>query len=619
MHDPIDTSMRLARTIDPDAEVQLKMAILGLYDGHNACAALVSEDSGEVVAAVEDERYSRVKNHDGRPPYMPGPVNSIRYCLSKSPEPVSRVALALAAPDDLHRQTVNEYLSSIKAGATSRLNCTSVLGVPMDFYDLLQLPLRTQRERVQKCMQTLANAGLAPGEGQVDYIPHHLGHAACAYLAAPISECLVVTLDGMGDGLCGMVALGAAGELRPMLEISHLNSVGALYSAFTLACGYVPLRHEGKITALAAQGDVDDELYTSLGRLFWFDGETGMLNGRLNDGLALGPYPHVLFKEETARIREFIGSRTPETAAATVQRFVEDAILDLVAHYRHRTGVGTLAVAGGLFANVSLNRRLAEAEFVDSIYVHPAMSDAGLAVGAALQSLAAQTHSKPPALTTPFLGPEFDEAAMAAAIRATGFHLRRPPDIERCLARALALGEIVVRFDGRAEYGPRALGNRSILAPATDSALPEALNRRLKRSKVMPFAPATLAGHADGLYRGLSHAAFSSEFMTVAFRCTPTMTDQAPAAVHLDGTARPQVVHAERSPGLHAVLECYAAMTGVPSVINTSLNLHEEPMVLSPDDALRCAVSARLSVVQIGPYLCGPDADILDQTCGLGP
>jgi carbamoyltransferase len=602
-----------------DAEVRLEMAILGLYDGHNAGAALVSEASGEVVAAVEEERYSRVKNHDGRPPDMPGPINSIRYCLAKSPEPVSGVALALAAPDDLHRQAVNEYLSSIRAGATARLECASVLGVPMDFYDLVQLPLRTQSRRVEKCMRTLADAGLALGAEQVHHIPHHLAHAACAYLAAPAPECLVVTLDGMGDGLSGMAALGAAGELRPMLEIGHRHSLGALYSAFTLACGYAPLRHEGKLTALAAQGDVDQELYDSLGRLFWFEEETGTLNGRLNDGLALGPYPHVVFEEQTARIRELIGPRTPETAAATVQRFVEDVVLDLVGHYRHRTGVGTLAVAGGLFANVSLNRRLAEAEFVDSMYVHPAMSDAGLAVGAALQSLAAQTRSKPPALTTAFLGPEFDEAAMAATIRATGFHLRRPPDIERCLARALALGEIVVRFDGRAEYGPRALGNRSILAPATDSALSEVLNKRLQRSTVMPFAPATLAEYADGLYRGLSDAAFSSEFMTVAFRCTPTMADQAPAAVHLDGTARPQVVHAERNPGLHAVLEHYAAMTGIPSVINTSLNLHEEPMVLSPDDALRCAVGARLSVAQIGPYLCGPDIDTLDRACGLGP
>lgn len=616
----MNTGMGLAedRSIQ-DVEVRPEMAILGLYDGHNACAALVREDSGEVVAAVEEERYSRVKNHDGRPPDMSGPINSIRYCLSISPEPVSRVALAFAAPDDLHRQAVNEYMSSIRSGATSRLECTSVRGVSVDFYDLFQLPLRTQRERVQKCLRTLADVGLVLSAEQVDHIPHHLAHAASAYQAAPTPECLVVTLDGRGDGLCGMVALGTGGELRPILEISHGNSVGMLYSAFTMACGYVPFRDEGKITALAAQGDVDQELYASLSRLFWFNGETGTLNGRLNDGLALGPYPHGVFEQETARIRELIGPRAPETAAATIQRFIEDVVLDLVAHYCHRTGLATLALAGGLFANVSLNRRLAEAEFVDSMYVHPAMSDAGLAVGAALQSLAAGTRNKPPALATAFLGPEFDETAMAAAIRAIGAHLRRPPDIERCVARALALGQAVVRFDGRAEYGPRALGNRSILAPATDSALPEALNKRLRRSKIMPFAPATLAERADGLYRGLRQAAWSSEFMTIAFHCTPTMAEQAPAAVHTDGTARPQVVHAERNPGLHAVLEHYNAMTGVPSIINTSLNLHEEPMVLSPDDALRCAASARLSLAQIGPYLCGPDIGVLDRACGLEP
>jgi carbamoyltransferase len=529
------------------------------------------------------------------------------------------VALAFAAPDDLHRQAVNEYMSAIRSGAKSRLECTSVRGVSVDFYDLLRLPLQTQRERVRKCLRTLADAGLTLRTEQVGHIPHHQAHAASAYLAAPTPECLVVTLDGRGDGLCGMVALGADGELRPILEINHGNSVGMLYSAFTKACGYKPFRDEGKLTALAAHGGLDQELYASLKSIFWFNRETGTLNSRLSDGLPLGPYPHGVFEEETARIGELIGPRAPDTAAATVQRFTEDVVLDLVAHYCHRTGITTLAVAGGLFANVSLNRRLAEAEFVDNMYVHPAMSDAGLAVGAALQSLAADTRSKPQAPETAFLGPGFDETAMAAAIRAVGFHMRRPRDIERCVARALASGEVVVRFDGRAEYGPRALGNRSILAPATDSALPEKLNHRLRRSKIMPFAPATLAECAGELYRGLPHAAWSSEFMTVAFRCTPAMEKQAPAAVHRDGTARPQVVHAERNPGLHAVLGHYYAMTGVPSIINTSLNLHEEPMVLTPGDALRCAVSAKLSLAQIGPYLCGPDIGVLDRACGLGP
>jgi carbamoyltransferase len=242
------------------------------------------------------------------------------------------------------------------------------------------------------------------------------------------------------------------------------------------------------------------------------------------------------------------------------------------------------------------------------------MSDAGLAVGAALHVFAATTGARPEPLRHAFLGPCFSEDEIAAAF--SGFHLTRPASMPGAIARALAMGKVVARFTGRAEYGPRALGHRSLLASPSDPSICDRLNAQLKRSGIMPFAPITRSVDAPAMYDNLSSASWSSEFMTVSFNCSDTMIREAPAAVHRDGTARPQVLRQETDPELYEILTAHRAVTGTSSAINTSLNLHEEPMVLSPRDARHCAASAGIEVAQLGELLCCSSAETLDRLTG---
>lgn len=240
--------------------------------------------------------------------------------------------------------------------------------------------------------------------------------------------------------------------------------------------------------------------------------------------------------------------------------------------------------------------------------VHPAMSDAGLAVGAALwgwerATLAEGRVPKPIPLPNAFLGPEYSEGEMVAALSAAGLRFERPGDIHETIAEALAQGRVVARFTGRLEYGPRALGNRSILYRADDPSVNGWLNRRLARTEFMPFAPAVAWEWRDRLFRDVAGAEGAAQYMTVTFGCTPEMRERGAAAVHVDGTARPQLVRREANPALYATLTAYGRRTGFPCVVNTSFNLHEEPIVCTPGDAVRAFLQADLDLLAMGPFV----------------
>jgi len=206
-------------------------------------------------------------------------------------------------------------------------------------------------------------------------------------------------------------------------------------------------------------------------------------------------------------------------------------------------------------------------------------------------------------LTDVYLGPEYTDAEIEQALDSSGLEYSRIEDIEPRIADLVAENKVVARFNGRMEYGPRALGNRSILYQAIDPAVNQWLNTRLGRTEFMPFAPATLYEDRDRCYQGMDGAEFTSQFMTITFDCTPWMREHCPAAVHVDGTARPQLVTRDSNPSFHQILSEYKRLTGLPSLINTSFNMHEEPIVCSPQDAIRSFVQGRLDYLAMGDYL----------------
>jgi carbamoyltransferase len=252
-------------------------------------------------------------------------------------------------------------------------------------------------------------------------------------------------------------------------------------------------------------------------------------------------------------------------------------------------------------ANVKLNQRIHEIEGVTDVFVYPNMGDGGCGTGAALLCLPEVPVGR--TLDDVYFGPEYSSAEIESALAAEGLRFERPDAIAEPMADLLAEDHIVARFDGRMEYGPRALGNRSILYPAKDPEVNLWLNQQLGRTEFMPFAPAALASEAKRLFEGLAGAEKTSEFMTVTFDCTDEMQSSCPAAVHVDGTARPQLVTEKSNPGFHAILEAFAQRTGVPALINTSFNMHEEPIVCSPEDAVRAFLQGNIDYLAIGPFL----------------
>jgi len=269
-------------------------------------------------------------------------------------------------------------------------------------------------------------------------------------------------------------------------------------------------------------------------------------------------------------------------------------------YQRHR-----LCVAGGLFGNVRMNQALRELSGVEEIYVHPGMGDCGQGLGAALGLWAElEGTPKPRMLRDVYLGPSYGDEEIEHALRSEGVAYHRSSDVHRETAELLAHKSVVARFVGRMEYGPRALGHRTIYFHAADRSANQWLNERLERTEFMPFAPIILKDRAAAYFEHFDpERSVAASFMTITYGVTQKCLEHAPAAVHIDATARPQTVTAEDNADAYAVLSAYESLTGVPVLINTSFNMHEEPIVCTPSDAVRAFLQGRLDALAIGDFI----------------
>lgn len=294
---------------------------------------------------------------------------------------------------------------------------------------------------------------------------------------------------------------------------------------------------------------------------------------------------------------------TPAQLAAAFQQVLEEVLTAYVRHHVQRSGLPKLVLAGGVFANVKLNQRLAQIREVDEVFVFPAMADVGLCWGAGAFEATRNHPFDPEAVRSVYWGPEYTDNEIETALQRFDVTYRRLDDVPRAVGDLLARGHLVSRFGGRMEFGPRALGNRSILFHGRDKSVNDWLNRLLNRTEFMPFAPVTLAEHADDCYQDLDTGRKTAFFMTITFDCKQKMMSDCPAAVHIDGTARPQLIDEERNPTYYGILRRFFELTGSPSLINTSFNMHEEPIIRTPEEAVESVKQAGLDVLAIGPYM----------------
>jgi len=570
---------------------------LGVSDSHEAGVALVR--GNRVLAALNEERLTRKKMAAGLPTRS---LERIWEIAGVRPEEVQAVGLAGFASSGEATPTNTDFSNDAGVKLLSQRSAELIDSVPglrriqasNPASKLYRAALRISgRGRRAAIRHTLDAVGV---RAPLLVFDHHAAHVASAYYTGGDPDALILTNDSFGDGLCSTVAVGDSrtNRFRILQTNSFFNSLGSYYNVVTRYCGFPKIHHAGKTTGLAAFGDPEKTLPIFRELIGW-DSARGRYQNRGR-----------LFQNCAAEVDTRLRGHSREDAAAGIQRRCEEILCAMVEHFVRRTGRRCVLVAGGIHANVRVNQCIAGLQDVERLYVFPSMGDGGLALGAAFLAATGDgpVAFQPSLLEHVYLGPAYAESEMLAAVEGHGLSCERVSDSPAVIARLLAEGRIVGRFDGRMEYGPRALGNRSILYPATRSDVNGWLNQRLGRTEFMPFAPVLRAADAPQFLSSHSRVTEHSEqFMTTTCSVTTRCRREAPAVVHVDGTARPQVLRRETNPDLFAVLDRYHHLTGLSVLVNTSFNMHEEPIVCSPEDAVRAFVQSGIDAVAMGPFI----------------
>ena len=527
---------------------------------HDPAAALVVD--GEIVAAAEEERFSRRKHGKASVPFTTWelPEQAAAWCLRQAgiaPEDVD--AVAYSYDPDLAPAPAPDITADAWEG------------------------LRTLYTRRAPLFLQSALPGLDPAA--LRFVPHHVAHAASAALAAPYRDSSVLVLDGRGESASHLAGRCRDGELEVLAAQALPHSLGLFYEEVTEHLGFRRSSDEYKVMALASYGQ--PVFLPELRRAVHATGDGG-------------------FVVEPIEWGEFVKRRKKDAPweaehadlAASAQRRLEEVLLDLARWLHGQTGDRDLTMAGGVALNCVANSRLLEQGPFERIWVQPAAGDAGTALGGALWCARA-VGDRSPGMHTAALGREWSDAELAAWLDTAAVPYERPADIADAVAALLAEGAVVAWFQGRSEYGPRALGRRSLLAAADDRANLTLLNDIKGREQFRPVAPMVLLERAAEIFDG----PVPSPYMLFTHRVRPGWADRIPAVVHVDGTARAQTVDRADEPLVAAVLDGLERRTGIPVMVNTSLNTAGRPMVDDPRDALECFGSAPVDALALGSYL----------------
>ena len=595
---------------------------MGIHLGHDASAALIVD--GEVKGAVQEERFKRIKNYSGFPD------ESIQFLLTNNnlvKNDIENITVAgnkigYDIPIDLLKQRLERKKSKFQIGFYR-------IKILLNF--ILRIPQIRNFIYSNKAKEIIENSLFKKGfqKAKVFFIDHHLCHAASAFYSSPYDEAIIVTQDGRGDLKSGSTYHGHNGRLEKLYDQSAINSLGQIYAMVTKFLGFKPNRHEGKITGLAAYGN-KEKYYSAFSLLVKAtkpkiirskqDSIKNLLSGYKKFIELVGAYSNrdenFIYEINSLKIEKWLSQlsspKEKEDISAAVQFCVEEWIVENVkdqinsAKHKFNTNKIPLCLAGGLFANVKVNQRLKEnIHEIENVYVQPAMGDSGLSLGGAQCLFYNHNNSKHKFLDNVYLGPEFtsDEIIDSLEKNKSNINWEYYEKVEKKCAEIISNGHILGRFNGKMEWGPRALGNRSILIQPTDKKINDTVNKRLNRTEFMPFAPSVLDYRAGDYFINYKQSDFASEFMTITYDVYPHMINEIQAVVHVDNTARPQIVQKNVNYSFYKILKYYEELTGIGCLVNTSFNLHEEPIVNSPKDAISALLSNAIDYLAIDKYI----------------
>jgi carbamoyltransferase len=561
------------------------LRILAIHAGmHDSSAAAF--DDYRLVAAVSEERFTRVKGQGETVPWLS--IDEVLRVAGWRRNDVDAIATT--------RGWYPTYHDRFPLWRELHYTVQRWRGRERDHRELAVLCHRfgiTDTHRLFRGERFLRDHSFRP-DTKIHFVNHHEAHALAALFYTDWNDALIYTSDGIGDNVSYSMRSLKDGTLachygddRWLVPTLKETGLASAYGYATVACGFRMLRHEGKLTGLAAYGE--PKLAGEMAAQFRFNGSNGLIETDFRNWFAM-----------RERFLAICQGHDRETIAASIQKVAEDFTVQSVRWWLKRTGARRLALAGGLFANVRLNRLLAETLPLDEVFIFPAMGDDGLSVGCALAFLqqrdgTAAWLSHRHRLDDVYLGQDFEnriDATLAAAgmKRSPGAPLETAVD----LIRAGKAGAI---YAGRMEFGPRALGARSIIASPHDHAINDNLNKRLARSEFMPFAPYVLEEDASRVFEINNVNRYAARFMTITCAVKPEWRERIPAVVHVDGTARPQIIHDRSNPLFAGILRRFRDATGLPVLINTSFNVHEEPIVNRPEECLQALQDDRVDFV----------------------
>jgi len=585
---------------------------------HDSAAALI--ENGRVVAAAQEERFSR-KKHDPR-----FPVHAVRYCLAECG----------AGLGDLDRVVFYDkpFLKF------ERLIETYLAFAPRGFKSFrMAIPLWLREKLFLKDLLVKELERLDGGDRwnrELLFSEHHLSHAASAFFPSPFDEAVILTMDGVGEWATTSAAVGTGRGIEVRKEIHFPHSLGLLYSAFTYYTGFKVNSGEYKVMGLAPYGEPKyaDRIFGNLMDvkadgsfkldLSYFDYCTGltMTNGKF-DALFGGP----------ARKPDELLVQRHMDLAASIQAVTDEVVLRLTRSLSGETGIGNLCLAGGVALNCVANGKVLRDGRFKQVYIQPAAGDAGGALGAALvgyhMQLGQARQANGDAMRGAYLGPAFAQAEIAARLKSCGARFESLGDeaLIASSAEDLAQGRALGWFQGRMEFGPRALGNRSILGDPRSPTMQKTLNLKVKyRESFRPFAPSVLRERVsdwfelDGdspymllvadVVKSRRREMTAEERRLFGIDKLNVLRSDIPAVTHLDYSARIQTVHKDTNPRYHALLSAFEQKTGCPVLVNTSFNVRGEPIVCTPEDAFRCFMGTELDALAVGNcYLRKPDQD----------
>lgn len=565
------------------------MNILSIHDGHNASAAVMR--NGEIVAAAQEERYTRIKNYFGWPDKA---IKNVLNIAGLNPEEIDYIAFA---GNHTARPPQKKTTSELFISQGRKLGFLEEIFIQSPLYNLYKHKVKTQR------IQQVRRIGISC---PVEFIDHHTCHASSVYhgMVEDEDEWLVLTLDGSGDGLCATVNVGKSGKIRRIAETTKGHSLGNIYSRTTQVMGFIPWEHEYKLMGMAPYCSEKDALKVK--QIF-------------NSYLDLDPSSKLQFKRKIFEPTWRLGPRLLKDLqflrfdwiCGGLQAFAEELIVKWVKACIKNTGLSKVALSGGVFMNVKANKLIMELPEITNLKIMPSCGDESNVFGATYTLQTHRNNSNSGAIK-PFwhmyLGPTEGKPEEIENFLQKKSHeglceFQRPENMTERIAEELRKGKVIARCAGSMEFGARALGNRSILADPSNLNVIQLINKMIKRRDFwMPFAPVILEERINDYL--VNPEDFISPYMMISFDTFDKRRNDLCAAIHpFDYTCRVQTINPNENEDYYAILKCFENTTGRGVLLNTSFNLHGYPIVLNYLDAWEVYIKSELEVLQLGPFI----------------